>query len=95
MSNSSFEGFGIPVIEAMATGAVPVVSNIDSHEFIFQGKDVGYLVNSREEMATRIIDLLKNETKRLQLARAGRKLVEGKWTWARVGEKYKQLMQTL
>ncbi len=94
VSNSSFEGFGIPLVEAMATGAVPVVSSIDAHRFVFQGNDVGYLVNNQEEMAASIINLLTDETRRLQLAKSGRKLVEEKWTWAKVGEKYKELIQT-
>lgn len=93
VSNSNFEGFGIPLVEAMATGTVPVASDIAAHRFIFQGEDVGYLVKSHEEMAERIIDLLTDETKRLQLAKNGRRLVEEKWTWAKVSEKYKELIQ--
>ena len=93
MSNSSFEGFGIPLVKAMATGAVPIVSNIDAHRFVFQGEDVGYLVNSQEDMAARIIDLLTDDTKRLQLAKSGRKVVEEKWTWAKIREKYRELIQ--
>ncbi len=95
LSNSCFEGFGIPLVEAMATGTVPVVSALDAHRFIFQGEDVGYLVNCHEDMAATVIDLLANESRRLQLARNGRKLVEEKWTWARVGEKYRELIQAL
>ncbi len=95
LSNSGFEGFGIPLVEAMATGTVPVVSDLDAHRLIFQGEDVGYLVNCHEDMATTVIDLLTDESRRLQLARNGRKLVEEKWTWARVGEKYRELIQGL
>jgi glycosyltransferase involved in cell wall biosynthesis len=95
VSNSDFEGFGIPLVEAMATGAVPVVSDIDAHRFIFQDWDVGYLVSSLDEMAARIVSLLSDETNRLQLAKNGRRLVEEKWTWAAVSEKYRELIQSL
>ena len=93
VSNSIFEGFGIPLVEAMATGTIPVVSNIYAHSFIFQGEDVGYLVGSTEEMAMRIIDLLTNETLRLKLAKDGRRLVEEKWTWENVSQRYRELIE--
>ena len=93
VSNSIFEGFGIPVVEAMATGTVPVVSDIESHRFIFQGEDAGCLVTNEEEMAARTIDLLTNETERIRLARNGRRLVEEKWTWAKVGRRYREIVE--
>jgi glycosyltransferase involved in cell wall biosynthesis len=95
LSNSAFEGFGIPLVEAMATGTVPVVSDLDAHRLIFQGEDVGYLVNCHEDMARTVIGLLTDERRRLQFARNGRKLVEERWTWAKVGEKYRELIQEL
>ena len=93
VSNSRLEGFGIPLVEAMATGTVPVVSGIYAHRFVFQDANVGYLVHNNEEMAARIVELFTNEPKRLQLAQNGRELVKRKWTWARVGEKYRELLQ--
>jgi glycosyltransferase involved in cell wall biosynthesis len=90
VSNSIFEGFGIPLVEAMATGTVPVVSDIEGHRFVFQDDNVGYLVKNTEEMATKITDLLGNETERLRLAANGRRLVEQKWTWAKVAQRYKE-----
>ena len=65
----------------------------DAHSLVFEGEDFGYLVNSQEEMAARIIDLLTDDTKRLQLAKSGCNVVEEKWTWAKVGEKYEELIQ--
>jgi glycosyltransferase involved in cell wall biosynthesis len=93
VSNSTFEGFGIPLVEAMATGTVPVVSDIGAHRFVFQDDNVGYLVKSTEEMATKITDLLSNETERLRLATNGRRLVEQKWTWANVAQRYRYLLK--
>ena len=90
VSNSVFEGFGIPLVEAMATGTVPVVSDIEGHRFVFQDDNVGYLVKSTEEMATKIADLLNSETERLRLATNGRRLVEQRWTWAKVAQRYKE-----
>jgi len=93
VSNSVFEGFGIPLVEAMATGTVPVVSDIEGHRFVFQDDNVGYLVKSTEEMATKITDLLSNETERLRLATNGRRLVEEKWTWAKVARRYREFIE--
>ena len=94
VSSSSFEGFGIPLVEAMATGTVPVVSNIPAHDFVFQGQNVGFLVNGEEEMATRVIQLLGEKELRINLSRNGRRLVEQTWTWTKVQERYRELVRS-
>jgi len=76
----------------MATGTVPVVSDIEGHRFVFQDDNVGYLLKSTEEMAAKITDLLGNETERLRLATNGRRLVEQKWTWATVARRYREFI---
>lgn len=93
LSASQLEGFGIPLIEAMASGCVPVVSDIYAHQFIFQDRPVGYLIKNNKEMVKKTIELLKNEPKRLSLAKEGRILVEEKWSWEKVGQNYKKLLK--
>jgi len=95
LSASKFEGFDIPLTEAMACGCTPIVSDIYAHRFIFQNQDVGYLVKDKNEMVRRIFELLKDENKRLFFSQNGRKLVEEKWTWENVGKRYKSLLQSL
>jgi len=93
ISNSQMEGFGLPLVEAMATGTVPIVKNIYAHRFVFQNEPVGYLVNNNKEMITKITELFSDEPKHLQLAKNGRDLVERQWTWTKVSEKYEELIR--
>lgn len=95
LSASKLEGFGIPLIEAMAAGCVPIVNDIYAHRFIFQGKEVGYLIKNKKEMIKRIFELLKDENKRSFFAKNGRILVEEKWTWQKVGQNYKRMLENL
>ena len=95
LSASRFEGFDIPVVEAMATGAVPVVSDIPAHRFIFQGRNVGCLTASVEDMAAAALRLMEEPGLRQSLSTAGRALTEEMWTWDRVAERYRALIDGL
>jgi len=95
LSASRFEGFDIPLTEAMACGCTPIVSNIYAHRFVFQNQEVGYLVKDKNEMTRRTLELLRDENKRLFFAQNGRELVEEKWTWENVSKRYKNLLQSL
>jgi len=93
LSASQFEGFGIPPLEAMAAGAVPVISNIPAHGFLFQNRQAGFLSGSTEEMAERALQLLDDEALRTRMALEGRDLVCRTWTWEAVAERYRQLIE--
>jgi glycosyltransferase involved in cell wall biosynthesis len=95
VSLSKTEGFGIPIVEAMACGAVPVISNISAHQFVFQDELVGYLVRNKYGMASKVVKLLKNEEERIFLAKNGRVLVETKWNWKETTRKYDILIKNV
>jgi glycosyltransferase involved in cell wall biosynthesis len=95
LSASRFEGFGLPVVEAMAVGTVPVVSDIPAHRYILQGRDVGCLTATAEEMAARSLELLADPRRRMAMAVAGRELVEQMWTWNDVAARYRRMIDGL
>jgi glycosyltransferase involved in cell wall biosynthesis len=95
VSLSRFEGFGIPLVEGMASGAVPVVSDITAHRFVFQDKDVGFLVKDSQELIAKVDFLWKNEPARRELASRGRGLVEEVWTWEKMKERCERALTYL
>ena len=95
VSLSQFEGFGIPLVEGMASGAVPVVSDITAHRFVFQDKDVGFLVKDSQELIAKVDFLWKNEPARRELASRGRGLVEEVWTWEKMKERCERALTYL
>lgn len=85
---SAFEGFDLPVIEAMATKTVPIVSRIRAHEFIFAGEDAGIMVDSVGGAVDALNRLERDENLHDRLAENGRRLVETKWNAEIVAGKY-------
>jgi len=85
---SAFEGFDLPVIEAMATYTVPVVSDIKAHRFIFSGEPVGFLVNSVDDAVAAVRRLERDDEPYEGMAVAARELVERKWSADVVAQRY-------
>lgn len=73
---SSYEGFGIPILEAMAAGVPPVLSDIPVFREITEGRGVYFPHNSAEAMAQAIEATLGSRSRRQDLVSYGRQRVE-------------------
>lgn len=63
------EHFGITVVEAMAAGAVPVITNLGGHREIVQNSVSGYLWNRPDELEKFTLDLIRHPSHLNQLAK--------------------------
>lgn len=89
---SLYEGFGLPPLEAMASGAAVAVSDVSSLPEVVGDAGVLFDPNSIDSIATGIIEAIENrsELRRKSLEQAS------KFTWERTAEKtynaYKQVL---
>ncbi|HSL90556.1 MAG TPA: glycosyltransferase family 1 protein [Ignavibacteriaceae bacterium] len=90
------EGFGLPILEAMAQGTPVITSNISSMKEIADG--VGVLVNpySIEDIEQKMLHVINNEDFRNQLSYNGLEHVK-QFTWEKCAQKtlaiYKELLK--
>ena len=64
---SWYEGFGMPPLEAMSCGAVPVVSNCSSLPEVVQDGGAFFDPNSQEDLASTILSLLNDQHRLIAL----------------------------
>lgn len=87
------ESFGIVLIEAMASGAPVIASNIAGYNKVIEDGRNGLLVDTadREVYADAIVRLLKDGTARKRMIAEGLRDVRTKYSWDLVARKIERL----
>jgi len=91
LQKSLREGFGLTVAEAMWKGTPVIGGNVGGIRYQIEDGVNGFLVNTVEEAAARIVQLVKDESLRRRLGEAGRESVRQKFLLSRNLEQYLDL----
>ncbi|KKS34969.1 MAG: Glycosyltransferase (Modular protein) [Parcubacteria group bacterium GW2011_GWC2_42_12] len=83
------EAFGLVTLEAMACSRPVITSNLPGVRSVFKNGKQGFLVkpNDIKDLVRKITIILGDKKRAQAMGRAGRELVEKKYTWVRVGKK--------
>lgn len=91
LQKSIREGFGLTVTEAMWKGSAVIGGNVGGIRRQIEDGETGFLVDSIEEAAERIVTLVKNPDLRKRLGRAAQKTVRQRYLLPHMLERYLDL----
>jgi glycosyltransferase involved in cell wall biosynthesis len=83
---SLYEGFGIPVLEAMAAGIPAIASNIPAHREVAGEAALFFSPENAGELSGKIIEIFKNKDLRNELIEKGKAQCR-KFTWKESAQK--------
>jgi trehalose synthase len=92
LQKSSREGFGLTVTEAMWKGAAVIGGNVGGIKHQIEDGVSGFLVNSVEEAAARIVEVVKDPGLRERLGRNARETVRSHFLMTRLMEDWLDLI---
>lgn len=91
---SLYEGFGIPVLEAMASGVSAIVSDIAPHKEIAKDSVLYFNPKSSDDLAEKLIQLLENEDLKNNLIRNGKERAQD-FSWKKSTEKMLEVLRNI
>jgi alpha-1,3-mannosyltransferase len=95
MLASSYEGFGISVVEAMAAGRIPIVNDIPAMRGLISDGETGFLVDFAhpEQAAARIIEIMDYPATRLEQVSISARRAAERFGWERAGRAHVELYE--
>lgn len=89
VSASDYEGFGMSIIEGMAAGMIPIVSDIPSFNKIIKESDLGLISQYQGlEDANAIIDFVEMQLKGFEKATTQARLYTERFSWGNVEREF-------
>jgi len=98
LSASSKEGFGITLLEGLASGCLVAASDIPAHRFVDQGSNVieFFPVGDSETIRSTVIALLRlANTERENIRQRARALITQHWQWQNIARKTELILESV
>lgn len=91
------EGLSNAVMEAMASGCAPVVSDVGGNRFLIQNGISGFLfpAGDREALRAHLKRLIEDPSKRRAIGKAARERIDAEFSWEKVGKLYSGFFESL
>jgi glycosyltransferase involved in cell wall biosynthesis len=98
LSASSKEGFGITLLEGLASGCLVAASDIPAHRFVDQGSNVIRFFTVKDSKAIRssVIELLSlPNIEREIIRKRARALITQHWQWSEIARKTELILESI
>ncbi|MCJ7639288.1 MAG: glycosyltransferase, partial [Euryarchaeota archaeon] len=98
VSASSKEGFGITLLEGLASGCLVAASDIPAHRFVDQGSNVikFFTVGDSKAIRSSVIELLRlQNTEREKIRQRARALITQHWQWREIARKTELILESV